>query len=264
MLRTPEELVEIGFSRSRVVMMNEAHNRLLRCVRTRNIGRQVLPTAHELGVRHLAMEALTLEFARECNQTRRVRPESDGYLAQPDMQAFIQAALDLGWTLMAYEADDRPWIKDRLGPFPTDEPERQRYLQAVQTLFQSMEHTNWREREQGANLTRSLSELGEHSKLLVWCGNNHLLKAEIPGLQWSPMGFQFRQLSQVDPFTIDQTVTVLLSADQSTEGVRLLEVYADEVRQAGGTAGYLTGEGPEVFWSAHVDALLLSLENSME
>jgi hypothetical protein len=56
--RTPEELVEIGFERSRVVMMNEAHNGLERCIRTRDIGRRILPTALRLGVRHLAMEAL--------------------------------------------------------------------------------------------------------------------------------------------------------------------------------------------------------------
>ena len=36
--RTPEELVEIGFSRARVVMMNEAHSGDERCVRTREVG----------------------------------------------------------------------------------------------------------------------------------------------------------------------------------------------------------------------------------
>jgi hypothetical protein len=34
--RTPEELVEIGFSRARVVMMKEAHSGDERCVRTRD------------------------------------------------------------------------------------------------------------------------------------------------------------------------------------------------------------------------------------
>jgi hypothetical protein len=47
--RTPEELIDIGFSRSRVVMMNKAHNGSLRCVRTREIGRPILPTAQEQG-----------------------------------------------------------------------------------------------------------------------------------------------------------------------------------------------------------------------
>jgi hypothetical protein len=56
--RAPEELVQIGFSRSRVVMMNEAHNGWLRCVRTRTLGTRALPVPHAAGVRHLAMEAL--------------------------------------------------------------------------------------------------------------------------------------------------------------------------------------------------------------
>jgi hypothetical protein len=61
--RSPEELVELGLARSRVVMMNEHHNGLKRSVRTRVIGKRVLPTAHAAGVRHLAMEALTPKFA---------------------------------------------------------------------------------------------------------------------------------------------------------------------------------------------------------
>jgi len=44
--RSPEELVEIGFARSRLVMVNEAHNGWLRCVRNRRIGTRVLPMAH--------------------------------------------------------------------------------------------------------------------------------------------------------------------------------------------------------------------------
>jgi hypothetical protein len=32
-------------------------------------------------------------------------PADYGYLAQPDMRALMQAALDLGWTLVPYEAD---------------------------------------------------------------------------------------------------------------------------------------------------------------
>ena len=32
--RTPQELVEEGFRRSRIVMLNEAHDGLTRCVRT--------------------------------------------------------------------------------------------------------------------------------------------------------------------------------------------------------------------------------------
>jgi len=105
MWRTPEELVAIGFARSRM-MMNEAHNDLTRCIRTREIGRRILPTAHSAGVRHLAMEALfSHSLAEESNRTRKPLETNEGYLSQPEMRAFIQTALDLGWTLVSYEAD---------------------------------------------------------------------------------------------------------------------------------------------------------------
>ncbi len=90
--RGPEELVTIGFQRTRVVMMNEAHSGLQRCIRTREIGRRILPAAHEAGVRHLSMEALwPYEFAEEANRDRQV-PETteEGYLAQAEMRRFIQ------------------------------------------------------------------------------------------------------------------------------------------------------------------------------
>jgi hypothetical protein len=86
-LRLPEVLA-IGFSRSRVVMMNEAHSGMQRCVRTREIGARLLPEAHAAGVRHLAMEALY-----------------GPYLAQPDMRRFIDAAEQLGWRLIPYEVN---------------------------------------------------------------------------------------------------------------------------------------------------------------
>jgi hypothetical protein len=53
-----EDLTRLAFHRSRIVMVNEAHDGLTRCVRTRQVGIHVIKTAHELGVRRLAMEAL--------------------------------------------------------------------------------------------------------------------------------------------------------------------------------------------------------------
>ena len=103
--RSPEEIVEIGFQRSQVVMMNEAHSELKRCIRTRQIGKRVLPVAHQAGVRHLAMEVLFPWFAEQCNVARRIPQGDFGYLSQPEMKDVLQAALDLGWTLLPYEAD---------------------------------------------------------------------------------------------------------------------------------------------------------------
>ena len=103
--RSPEELVEIGLSRSRVLMVNEAHDGLKRCIRTRNIGTRMVEPAHAAGVRHLAMEALTPDFAAAANRERRLGPGS-GYLAQCDLRELMNAALEHGWSLIAYEATD--------------------------------------------------------------------------------------------------------------------------------------------------------------
>jgi hypothetical protein len=81
--RSVEGLVSIGFGRSRVVMVNEAHHGLLRSMRTRAVGRRALDAALESGVRHLAMEALTEQFASELNERRRLPDAATGYLAQP-------------------------------------------------------------------------------------------------------------------------------------------------------------------------------------
>lgn len=59
LLKVPGELGAIAFSRSRAVMANEAHDGLLRCPRTRQVGKQLVAAANRLGVRNLAMEALT-------------------------------------------------------------------------------------------------------------------------------------------------------------------------------------------------------------
>jgi len=108
--RSPEEILEIAFQRATIVMMNEAHSGLKRSIRTRQIGQKILPVAHEAGVRHLAMEALNPVFAEHGNRIRIVPEYEEGYLSQPEMRSFIQAALDLGWTLIAYEANSFQWL----------------------------------------------------------------------------------------------------------------------------------------------------------
>lgn len=107
-LRTPDELLAIGFSRSRVVMMNEAHHKMKRCVRTREIGRPLLPATHTAGVRHLAMEALPQGVDAGSNWTRVLAQFEGGYLAQPEMRRLIERAEELGWTLIPYETRRYP------------------------------------------------------------------------------------------------------------------------------------------------------------
>jgi hypothetical protein len=167
--RTPRELVQEGFRRSRVVMLNEAHDGLTRCVRTRRVGRQVLPSAHAMGVRHLAMEALQPGDAEAANTSRRPPEAAGGYLSQRDMRDLIQAALGLGWTLWRYEAD--------IDHAP---------VALVEQGLMSQAFTNWREVEQAHNLAGVLAGL-----TLVtgcWSGAATVTPARWPrttGLRWA-------------------------------------------------------------------------------
>lgn len=248
MWRTPEELLEIGLRRSRVVMINEAHDGLKRCIRTRKIGQRILPTAHAAGVRHLAMEALSSFFVDEANRTRQL-PEVGvgmGYLHQPDLRDLMQSALDLGWTLIPYEID--------FHKYPSNQP-------------LTMAYTNLREEEQAKNLIRVLEDLPSGTSLLVWCGNGHLTKTVVR--DWMPMGYQFVRLSDIEPFVIDQTPTVKFierSLEEQQKIEQFLKQFASELVKKGGTAGFLREETPPSFFQSRegADAFLVSFLNELE
>jgi hypothetical protein len=246
--------------------MNEAHNGVRRCIRTRQIGRRILPVAHRAGVRHLAMEALFPPlFAEKCNVTRRVPKDATGYLSQPEMIEFIQSALDRGWTLIPYEAHPLQWLSARHdihASDPNDLGEIERILQSYQAEILSLEFTNWREEQQARNIIQALQFLPEHTPLLVWCGNSH--QSKTPVIQdWIPMGYQFKKLSAIDPFVIDQALTVNFTGD--VEQLEFARQFSQDLMRYGGTAGLLFEEAA-VIWAQRptADAFLLSTQNELE
>jgi hypothetical protein len=241
--RTPQGLVQEGFRRSRVVMLNGAHDGLLRCVRTRRVGRQVLPSAHAMGVRHLAMEALPPDDAEAANSTRRPPDAADGYLAQPDMGQLIQAALGLGWSLWPYEAD--------IDHAPAA---------IVQQGLGSQAFTNWREAEQARNLAAVLARLPAGDRLLVWCGNSHATKVASP--DWTPMGHHLAALVAEEAFVIDQAVTVSFAGLEQQQAAPVAEL-APILDRYGGTAGLLREQAGRLSCWPGVDALILSTDNAM-
>ena len=238
---TPEAIIAVAFERSRVAMMNEAHNALRPSVRTRIVGRRVLPAAHDAGARFVAIEALTRPFAAQANVTRRVPHADDGYLAQPDMRALIDDALGLGWTLIAYEAD-----------FAAKPP-------GLEPM--SMYETNWREAAQAQNLVDALARLSNDAQLLVWCGNGHLGKAGLD--DWRPMAHCFREASDIEPFAIDQLRTVDFDG-QAPAAQRWAAAYAADLHARGGTAGFLREDAPDGWPLVDgADAYILSTENAL-
>jgi hypothetical protein len=236
-----EELTQWGFAHAPVVMANEAHSGLARCIRTREIGVRVIGAAHQAGVRHLAMEALPRPEDGTPGPIRAVPPVPGGYLAQPDMRRLITRALELGWTLWAYEADIQP----------AGDPAE----------LLTLEFTNWREREQAQNLCQILAE-APAQPLLVWSGNSHALK-EASG-EWVPMGHHFTALSGIDPFVIDQTITVAWPGQSQPWVQDLLATIRQTLASYGGTAGILREQAPAPLdgWTG-VDAVVVSTDNKL-
>lgn len=221
-------------------MINEGHNGFARCIRTRRVGLSLLPAAHEHGCRHLAMEALPNPTSGPKFTT--VAPAPLGYLAQSEMIDLVQAALHLGWTLVAYEA-------------ATD-------LDAVRSgRTETIEDVNERELQQATNLAEARLVVGSGNKMLVWCGNGHHAKRSVNG--WLPMGLRFTELSDEEPFCIDQLPTVALAPERRPQ-VEVTSELTTTLVEYGGTAGFHRSNPPPGYWvPPYYDALILSTDNEM-
>jgi hypothetical protein len=221
-------------------MMNERHNYPRRSIRTRKVGISILADAHESGCRYLAMEALyPHNIAEEANRKRRLPDilpaDVTVFLSQPEMRTLVHGALDLGWTLLPYEAD----------------------LSKAVTFRDPLEQANWRDEQQGRNLSGAFGRLSPDAKLLVWCGMAHLYK--VADETRRPMGFHFAQMSGSPAFAIDQVT------GNSAFGSRIVERYRKVLDQYGGTAGFLSGEGaPPLQNLPFADAFIVSTDNEME
>jgi hypothetical protein len=232
---TAEDLVREGFLRSRVVMMNEAHNGEKRCIRTRTVGRRILPGAWESGARVLLMEALGPPGGPPAGT-------ASPYLEQPEMALFMEAARQLGFTLAGYEAEiDRAPVE-------------------LLRDTTAMPFTNWRERRQAENLLAQLHTVPAHAGVLVWSGNSHLRKA--PLAEWSPMGWWYERLGGTPAFAIDQTLTVDFGERGNALSQVLLDKYADVLATRGGEVGLVLDERLRDGLAA--DAVLLSSDNRLE
>ncbi len=250
--RDPQDLVEIGLARTRILLMNEARDGSRRCIRNRETARQVLPTAHAAGVRHLAVEDMPATVADAGNSSRRFAQAAHGVLAQPDMVAFVQTALDLGWTLWTYELDGGRDVPP--GELPT--------------TSEGMSHTNQRQRGHAQNLAAVLDIIPAPEKLLVFCIGASAMKVGSPTGEAATMGWHLTRLVSEEPFVIDQTVTVVNPRKPLPDGewrAGLVTRLRPTLESFGGTVGILRTEAADILatWPG-TDAFVLSTDNSLE
>jgi hypothetical protein len=194
------EVVAEEAARHRAVFVNEAHH----VPQHRAFTLQLLERLHALGYRWLAVEALSP--ADTAIQDRGYPNRGSGlYTDEPLMGDVVRRAIELGYTVVAYD------VAEAIPPRPGD------------PHFAM----NERERIQAENLRQRVLEVDPDARLLVHAGYGHIQEA--PTGAWVPMAVRFREITGIDPFTVDQTVMTERSGEvfehplfRAAEGADLL------------------------------------------
>ncbi len=209
-----EAIAEAAHNR-RVVMINEEHMDSSH----RAFTTELLRILQKQGFRYFAAEAFGSGIT-----TARYPKVGRFYTDDPVFGDLIRRALDLGFTLLPYDAPSQ-CSDAKLRDFNTHG-------------FGALGGDNCmegRELGQARNLARLLAA-HPAAKLLVHGGMGHILKTDAPFGHL--MGWHFRELTKIDPLTIDQS-SLSERADRQPEYPIIAAKYADRtapfvLRSAGG------------------------------
>lgn len=154
---------------ARVVMINEAHH----VPQHRAFVWMLLHDLRERGYTHFAPETL-VDPAHELFRRGYPSGISGPYASETVYGDLIRAAVNLGYQLVPYDAVDEPTNAER-------------------------------ERRQAANLVRGVFQDSPDAKLVVLAGYGHINEQPFASGR-RPMAVHFRELTGIDPLTVDQTV----------------------------------------------------------
>lgn len=164
-----------------VVMINEAHHDAA----TRLLTLHLLQPLYEQGYRYLAAETFTPGVAAASE--RGYPTAADGHYAdEPVFGAIYREALRLGYTLVPYEVEDADRVED-----------------------DSLTVQQRRDLSQAQHLVERIFAVDPEAKVLVHAGFGHV---EEQISSFYPMAVYFRELTGIDPLTVDQTVLAARSA----------------------------------------------------
>jgi hypothetical protein len=160
---------------ARVIMINERHH----ASSDRLLTLALLPVLREKGYRYFAAEAFD---PGDTGLNARPYPTeaSGAYIGDPVFAEIVREALRLGYTLVAYESTgELEEGDDQLTP------QQQRDI------------------AQARNLARATVEKDLNAKVLVHAGYSHVLETATE--RFYPMALYFREMTGIDPVTVDQT-----------------------------------------------------------
>lgn len=162
---------------NQVIMINEEH----RTPFHRALTLQLLSALYAKGFRYFAAETINEEDA-ELNKRGYPTQKTGTYTADPIYADAIRTALKLGYKIVPYET------RDTTCKSPEDNPQF---------------CTDKRERQQAQNLYDRILKNDPQAKIFVHVGRGHNAKAAI-SKEFNFMAYYFREISGIEPFTIDQ------------------------------------------------------------
>ncbi len=159
---------------AQVLMINERHH----AASDRLLTHRLLGVLREKGFQYFAAE--TFDYGDSTLNERKFPIEdTGGYISEPVFAGVVREALRLGYTLVPYEASFGQ------GEDETESTPQQR-----------------RDRAQAKNLYDNIFRDNPDAKVLVHAGFNHILEEATES--WYPMALYFREISGINPVTIDQ------------------------------------------------------------
>jgi hypothetical protein len=186
---------------ARVVMVNERHH----ATSDRLLTLRLLPVLRQRGYRYFAAEAFDW---RDTAINRRAAAGvgiSGGYVDEPVFGEIVREARRLGYTLVPYEAQPEQTAgNDSLNP------------------------QRRRDRAQARNLHDRIFRGDPAARVLVHAGYAHV--QERPVGTWSPMAWYLRELTGIDPVTVDQTTLAEASTPSKEHPAYRAAVAAGLVR----------------------------------
>jgi len=194
---------------ARVMMINERHH----AASDRLLTLALLPILRAKGYRYFAAEAFDPRD-RQLNERMYPVAATGTYLRDPVFALLVREALRLGYTLVPYES-----------------------VRGEEAGDDSMTTQQRRDFTQARNLARATVEQDPKAKVLVHAGYSHVL--ERASKRFTPMALYFRQLTGIDPVTVDQTRLSERSEPR----------YEDPAYRACVKAGFLK-DGPVILFDA--------------
>lgn len=185
LVSNPVDYIAINAAKAPITMINEAHD----FPAHRAFVMALLPKLKAAGYKYLAMETLSQPDDKGKNYLTSITQRTGYYTSEPVFGELTRYALELGYTLIPYEYISPAYPNTNM---------------ADTALVAQLMHE--RDSMQAVNLLKAMHG-HKDGKILVLGGYAHTFEAWEKTLYWNPfhpMGLYFKELSGINPFTINQ------------------------------------------------------------